>query len=291
MSSTLKRKFAVVGNPIAHSQSPLIHQHFAEQCGVDLSYTRELVENEPEAFHAFVDRFFQSGGKGLNVTVPFKEVAYNSCQVLSEGARRAGAVNTLSIDSKGQLSGDNTDGPGLLYHLQSLLQWPVEGSCVLLLGAGGASRGVILPLLAAKPRRLIVWNRTASKASNLVEAFQDEAERYEVQLDALTASELGDQPMTADIIINATSSGLANEVPAIPEACFSSSTQLYDMLYAKDRNSQTPFLEWGTSLGIKQRADGLGMLVSQAAYSFELWNGHFPDIKQTLSALSAKLQS
>ena len=277
-------RFAVVGNPIAHSKSPQIHQHFAEQFGIALHYDRALVAPDAQAFWDWVRQFFKEGGHGLNVTVPFKEIAFQGADVLTDVADAAGAVNTLYQDEcSQQLVGDNTDGRGLVYDLTQRLQWTLTGKRVLLLGAGGAARGVILPLMKEQPSDLVVWNRTSEKASTLVEQFRVRFPTQSQSVELRVADDKPDDPAPFDVIINATSSGLSNSVPAISSHWIAAHSEVYDMLYA---NEPTPFITYAHKQGCKRTADGLGMLVGQAAFSFEVWHKRFPDMEKTMRFMS-----
>jgi shikimate dehydrogenase len=267
-------QYAVFGNPIAHSKSPLIHQAFAEQCGEDLRYEKQLVP--VNGFKQALDDFCTQGGKGLNITVPFKEQAYQEAQSLSKRARQAGAVNTLIIHSNGEVEGDNTDGIGMVRDICENQGWEVEDQVVLILGAGGAVRGVLGPLLALRPRKVFICNRTLSKAQQLATAFAKEG-----NIEALAFDQL---PLHAvDLIINGTSASLAGEVPSIPTACVAAQTHCYDMMYSQEA---TAFLQWAKENGAGFLADGLGMLVEQAAEAFYLWRG----VKPATAALIKKLR-
>lgn len=266
-------QYAVIGNPIAHSKSPQIHAAFAAQTGQDLSYGRIL--GDPEGFEAEVQGFFASGGKGLNVTVPFKERACRIAQELSPRAESAGAANTLIGLGDGRLRADNTDGIGLVRDLRDNHGVVLAGSRILLLGAGGASRGVLRPLLEERPRSLLIANRTASRARDLA---ADAAALGPVRGCGLDG--LGEDSF--DIIINGTAAGLAGEVPPIPGHCLAAGGISYDMMYA---DQPTAFVLWGRDHGAAQALDGLGMLVEQAAASFFLWRGVRPDTAAVIRRL------
>lgn len=274
MSSEVKT-FAVFGNPIAHSKSPQIHTLFAHQTDIELSYDRVLAP--VEQFEQRLQAFFQKG-VGANVTTPFKERACNAMDALSERAGAAGAVNTIKKMSDGSLYGDNTDGIGLLSDLKqnNLIQ---TGFHVLLIGAGGAARGVIQPLLAYGCA-ITVANRTQSRAEALVEHFRDRG-----SIRAVALNELSDERF--DLIVNATSSGIAGDIPALPESMMSREVHCYDMFYA---SGLTPFLKWCTGLGVEQFADGLGMLVWQAAHAYELWHGVLPDAAAVIQQMKRELE-
>ena len=256
-------KYAVFGNPIAHSKSPQIHQWFAQQTGQQISYEKQRVELGD--FNRAADAFFAEGGKGLNITVPFKEEAYQYADDLTERARLAGAVNTLALTEQGVL-GDNTDGAGMVNDITQRLVWQIHNRNVLMVGAGGAVRGVLLPLLNERPALLTIVNRTVSKA----EALRDQFSPYG-NIVAKGFDQLADQSF--DLIINGTSTGLSGELPPIPASIFTKHSCVYDMVYA---DNNTPFLQWAADNSVLNIADGLGMLVGQAAESFYLWRAVRP---------------
>jgi shikimate dehydrogenase len=266
-------RYAVIGNPVAHSRSPLIHVAFARQTGQDMDYGRIL--GSPEDFAGDVRRFVAEGGRGLNVTVPFKEAAFAIADERSERAAAAGAVNTLTVLAAGRLAGDNTDGAGLVRDLCCNHRFMLEGARVLLLGAGGASRGVLRPLLAERPSLLVVANRTAAKAEQLA---ADPALGGAVEgcgLDALAGRQF-------DLVVNGTAAGLAGDVPEIPDDCLAAGGWTYDMMYGA---GPTAFVRWGLAHGAAKALDGLGMLVEQAAESFFVWRGVMPDTGPVIDAL------
>ena len=265
--------FAVFGNPIQHSKSPQIQACFAEQCHIDHPYGRILAP--VDEFITTLEAFLAAGGLGANVTVPFKEQAFARADILTERAALAGAVNTLKRLDDGRLLGDNTDGVGLVTDLERL-DLIRTGYRVLLVGAGGAARGVISPLLALDAR-ITITNRTLAKAQQLVEIFNG-ADKGSVR--ALAMDQLTGEPF--DLIINATSSGLKGEIPLLPESLLSPAVCCYDMFY---RQGLTPFLSWAVAQGVTRYADGLGMLVGQAAHSFLLWHGVLPDIAPVIARL------
>lgn len=264
-------RYAVIGNPVEHSKSPLIHAAFAKQTNQDLEYDRIL--GDPGDFAADVRRFIEQGGRGLNVTVPFKEQAFQLAMELSERARRAGAVNTLSF-SEGRITGDNTDGAGLVRDLGCNQHFNFNGARILLLGAGGASRGVLFPLLHENPAVVTIANRTASKAVDLAALAGDERV-HGCGLEALSGH-------TFDLIINGTAAGLQGEVPPIPDACLAAGGWTYDMMYAAE---PTAFVRWGQAHAAARALDGLGMLVEQAAESFYIWRGVMPDTGAVMEML------
>lgn len=268
--------YAVIGNPIAHSKSPLIHAAFARQTGQDLTYGRIL--GHPDGFADEVRRFFAEGGRGLNVTVPFKEQAWALVDERTPRAETAGAVNTLIPLSGGGLRGDNTDGVGLVRDLGINHGFPFADRRVLLLGAGGASRGVLRPLLETGLKDLVIANRTPAKALHLAAAA--------ARLGPVRGCGLSDLGAIVnggfDLIVNGTSAGLAGEVPALPGACLAPHGWVYDMLYG---DQPTPFCRWGASQRAAQVLDGLGMLVEQAAESFWLWRGLRPATAPVIALL------
>ena len=269
--------YVVFGNPIAHSKSPFIHQLFARQLQIIHPYGRVLAPLD--GFVNTLNAFFNEGGKGANVTVPFKEEAFSRADELTERAALAGAVNTLKRLDDGRLLGDNTDGIGLLSDLERLA-FIKPGFRVLLIGAGGASRGVLLPLLSLDCQVTIV-NRTFSRAHELAMLFAHTGSVRALEMDALEGNEF-------DLIINATSSGIDGKVPAIPAAQVNARTYCYDMFYQK---GSTPFLSWCQQHGAENCADGLGMLVAQAAHAFLLWHGILPEIAPVIQALQQELDA
>jgi len=258
-------RYAVIGNPIAHSKSPSIHAEFSRTTGQDIDYCR--IEAPLDAFAATVERFRASGGKGLNVTLPFKQEAFGLCARVSSRARLARAVNTLRFDDS---FGDNTDGIGLIRDLSQNLNLPLNGRIVLLLGAGGAAQGVAGALLESGIGRLVIANRTVPRAQALAKRFAGAAA---CGYRALEGERF-------DIIINATSAGLAHEAPPLPESLFGKAVLAYDMVYGRD----TPFLAAARKAGART-CDGLGMLVEQAAESFFLWRGMRPATRPVLAKL------
>jgi shikimate dehydrogenase len=271
----MKEAYAVFGNPIAHSKSPFIHQQFAEQLNIDHTYGRVLAPINN--FVNTLNTFFAEGGKGANITVPFKEEAFARADELTERASLGGAVNTLKRLEDGRLLGDNTDGIGLLSDLERLA-FIRPGSRILLIGAGGASRGVLLPLLSMDCAVAIV-NRTASRAEELAQIFSHTGSVQAVGFDELENN-------TFDLIINATSSGISGDIPAIPTSLINASVYCYDMFYQK---GNTPFLSWCALQGAKHCADGLGMLVGQAAHAVLLWHGVLPKTEPVIKQLQQEL--
>ena len=271
-------KYAVFGNPIDHSKSPDIHRQFAEQTGQFLSYEKQLVD--PQGFEAAADAFFAAGGKGLNITVPFKQDAYAYVARTTPRARRAGAVNTLSKEADGTILGDTTDGVGLVTDIKHNLGWQIRHKKVLILGAGGAVRGVLEPLLEEQPQHIIIANRTVDKALKLAKGFAEFGYLLGCGFDMLDEQQF-------DVIINGTSASLQGELPPLPDSLINAdgSTVCYDMLYGAE---PTPFMQWAAVRGAKV-SDGLGMLVGQAAESFALWRGVRPETAPVISRLRAKL--
>ncbi len=263
--------YAVFGNPIDHSKSPRIHALFASQTGIEHPYGRVLAP--VGTFEQTLTEFMRAGGKGANITMPFKERAFSLCKKLTERASVAGAVNTVRKEPDGTLLGDNTDGAGLLMDLQRL-DLISHRSRILLVGAGGAARGVILPLLAYGCQ-VVLTNRTFGRAEELVGFYQHVGDLSAVPMDQLAGLEF-------DLVINATTSGIHGDVPALPEGLIYAGINCYDMFY---QQGPTPFLQWCIRQGAERFADGLGMLVGQAAYSFLLWHGVLPNIDAVLAEL------
>ncbi len=266
-------RYAVMGNPIAHSKSPRIHTLFAAQTNQDLRYEAMLVE--PGHFPSAVRVFSAQGGKGLNITVPFKPEAFAIADTVSERARRAGVVNTLSIAADGGLAGDNTDGIGLVRDLTANLGLVLQGRRVLILGAGGAVAGILGPLLDERPERVVIANRTAHKAHDLARQFPDQGNVEGIGLDALAQRRF-------DLVLHGTAAGLSGDLPPLPDDLLEPGGACYDLFYA-DR--PTPFVAWGQMHGAALCADGLGMLVEQAAESFRIWRGVRPDTQKVIAAL------
>ena len=268
-------RFAVVGNPIAHSLSPRIHAAFAQQAGQTIDYRAELVD--PEVFESWVSDFFAQAGRGLNVTLPFKSRAYALAHAASERAHSAGAANFLTRDRDGQIFADNTDGKGLVTDMVVNAGWSLRDARVLILGAGGAVKGVISALLSEQPAAICVANRTASRAEAIAAAWA-----------ASDISVCGGGYETADamvwdVVINGTSTGLSGEMPALPPSTMlARECVCYDMAYG---TAAAPFLSWSRARGAQDARDGLGMLVEQAAESYFLWLGEYPDTQTVLSAL------
>ena len=269
-------RYVVFGNPIGHSKSPLIHRMFAEQTGEQLDYSTSLAPLDD--FSAFALGFFHEG-RGANVTVPFKEEAWRLADSLTKRAQRAGAVNTLSKLADGSLLGDNTDGAGLVRDLTVNAGFSLSGKRILLLGAGGAVRGALEPLLAEQPASVIIANRTVEKAEGLAELFAD--------LGPVSASGFDWLREPVDLIINATSASLSGDVPPIASSLIEpGQTFCYDMMYSQE---PTSFCRWATEHGAAVSMDGLGMLVEQAAEAFFLWRGVRPESAPVLAELRRQL--
>ncbi|MEA1063190.1 shikimate dehydrogenase [Apirhabdus apintestini] len=269
--------YAVFGNPIAHSKSPRIHQLFARQENLNYLYGRVLTPEDE--FINTINDFFGSGGEGANITVPFKEQAFLRADELTQRAELAGAVNTFKRLEDGRLLGDNTDGVGLLSDLERLC-FIKPTYRILLIGAGGASRGVLLPLLS-KGCCVTVVNRTFKRAEDLSTSFSHAGIINAVEFSDLTG-------MKFDLIINATSSGIFGEVPAIPSSIINSQVRCYDLFY---QAGKTPFLLWCESHGATRIADGLGMLVGQAAHAAKLWHDVLPEIEPVIEVLRQELSA
>jgi shikimate dehydrogenase len=269
--------YAVMGNPISHSKSPRIHAAFAQQTGQRITYT--AIQVDPGGFPQAVGNFFASGGKGLNVTVPFKQEAWALAVTRGAEAELAGAVNTLLLDSDGALVGRNTDGIGLVRDICDNHGGRIGGQRVLLIGAGGAARGVLEPLLAQKPSHIVIANRTPDRAHELAKIFAALGNIAGAGFDDLRGQ-------TFDLIINASAASLHGEVPPLPDDVLATNGWCYDMMYGAE---PTPFVRWGLAHGAAQSLDGLGMLVEQAAESFTLWRGVRPDTRPVLALLRGAL--
>ena len=269
-------RYCVLGNPVAHSRSPAIHARFAAQCGQDITYEAMLAPLD--GFAETVRRFIAGGGKGANVTVPFKEEAFRLCTRRSTRAERAGAVNTLAFVGD-EIFGDNTDGAGLVRDIEINLGLALPGKRILLLGAGGAARGVIAPLLVGRPAGLFIANRSADKAEALARQFADNG-----TVDAGNFAKIAG--LQFDIVINATSASLAGDSLPLPDGIFAPGSLAYDMMYGK---GETTFLARARAQGAGRLADGLGMLVEQAAEAFLVWRGMRPETAPVLAELRLQL--
>ena len=266
-------RYGVMGYPVSHSRSPVIHRLFAAQTGQELRY--ELLQVAPDKLETAVRQFQRTGGKGLNITVPHKSAVVKLCDHLSERAATAGAVNTLSFRD-GEIHGDNTDGIGLLRDLAINHGLSVEGSQILILGAGGATRGIVGPLLEMQPAILRIANRTIDKAENIVEDFSHVGAVSACRFDLVPVTEI------YDLVINATSAGFKGETPPYPAEAVSSDTFCYDLSYGL---TPTPFCEWAREQGASKSVMGWGMLVEQAAESFHVWRGIRPDTAPVLKQM------
>lgn len=273
-------QYAVIGHPISHSKSPWIHAEFAKQLNEEINYA--LIDSEPDEFVTTVQAFIDKGAKGLNVTVPFKQEAWAMAAELSKHAKLAGAVNTLSFNPDGTIRGDNTDGVGLVNDLTKNQGMTLSGKRVLILGAGGAVRGVLQPLLEQKVSQIHIVNRTVQKALGLVELFHE----YE-NISASSYDDLSDAGMF-DLIINGTASSLSGELPPLTKGILSDDCHAYDMMYAAKK---TVFEIWCLENGAGSVQNGLGMLVEQAAESFWIWRGVRPNTAPVLERLSQQLSS
>ncbi len=263
-------ELAVFGNPIGHSLSPSIHAQFAQQTGLKVNYAKILAPID--GFNQSVQQFIEKGANGFNVTVPFKLDAFNLATELTLNAKMAGAVNTIKIQ-KNKLIGENTDGLGLVNDLTQNLGLSLKGKKILILGAGGATQGIILPLLRQQPSQIMVANRTASKAEKLAHNFSQYGSVSGFGLDKIKS-----EPV--DLIINATSASLDGNMPEIASGCADNAI-CYDLMYGK----QTPFMDWAKNNNASIISDGLGMLVEQAASSFEFWTEKKPDTRSVIKKI------
>ncbi|UCH48587.1 MAG: shikimate dehydrogenase [Betaproteobacteria bacterium] len=270
-------QYVVIGNPVAHSQSPRIHAMFAAQTEQDISYEKRLAP--VDGFAESVRAFIAEGGKGANITLPFKLEAYELADEVSERARHARAANTLSFSGK-QVLADNTDGIGLVRDIELNLDFELKDKRVLLMGAGGAARGVLLPLLEAGPTRLTIANRTVERAIQLAQSAQHQPAAVRTDVSACGFDDLSGQRF--ELVINATSSSLSDELPPLPDELFAAEALAYDMMYGK---GLTSFLAYAEAKNVERLADGLGMLVEQAAESFLIWRGVRPDTQPVMLAL------
>ena len=268
-------RYAVIGNPISHSKSPLIHAAFAHQTHQAIRYDALL--SPLDSFQATVRHFQEQGGKGLNITVPFKLEAYQLATRLTDRAASAQAANTLKFDQQ-EILGDNTDGAGLVRDIERNLGIPFANKRILLMGAGGAARGVILPMLQQQPSLLAIANRTPEKARALEQLFSAHGQLMTSDYATLRTQQF-------DIIINATSASLNDALPELPPELFEGTMLVYDMMYGPDL---TRFLKYAQQHGAQRLADGLGMLVEQAAESFFIWRGIRPQTHPVISMLQSR---
>ncbi len=257
--------YCVMGNPVAHSKSPQIHAAFAEQTRQEIFYQAILVDEGK--FKDAIKEFQRQGGKGLNITVPFKPDAWEASDQMSRRAERAAAVNTISFNDEGKIAGDNSDGIGLIRDLTINHKLSIKDKNILILGAGGAARGILDPLFDEQADRVVIANRTVSRAEKLVDIFSDRGDISACGFDELVNSNF-------DIVINATSASLQGDVPPLPEGLVNKNTCCYDMMYSA---ADTPFVAWAKAHGAGIALDGLGMLVEQAAESFFIWRGVRPE--------------
>ncbi|MEE8306784.1 MAG: shikimate dehydrogenase [Gammaproteobacteria bacterium] len=264
-------RYGVVGHPVDHSRSPAIHRLFARQTGIEISY--ELIDAPPESLEIAVRGFAAAGGKGLNITVPHKQAALKLCNSVGEAAQTAGAANTLSLTASGDIRGDNTDGIGLIRDLQHNRKLEVAGKRILVLGAGGAARGIVGPLVAEAPGELRLANRSRGRAEALAANWDS--------IVPCTFDELASEA-PFDLVFNATSAGLKGDTPPFPTNIVDSTSTAYDLVYSlKD----TPFVTWAKSAGARRAVQGWGMLVEQAAESFNIWHGKRPNTRAILTQL------
>jgi len=285
MNSTANKNiadcYAVFGNPISHSKSPVLQMAFAQQTQQHIVYTAELIGvNE---FKQQADKFFSNNGKGLNVTVPFKLAAFNYADQLTSRAQKAGAVNTL-IKKDNSIIGDNTDGIGLVTDILENLAWTLKDKNILVLGAGGAVRGIIEPLILTQAKQIVIANRTVEKAHQLVNLFCDTATKNSIEILASHFTELDGKNF--DIIINGTSTSLQGKLPDLPDHLTHKDSACYDMMYSKE---STVFMQWAQQQGVQHIADGLGMLVCQGAESFFAWRNIKPETKTVINSLRQQL--
>jgi shikimate dehydrogenase len=268
--------YGVVGHPVAHSWSPFIHGLFARETGQSMTY--RLYDFTPEEFEPRVRELFAQGGRGLNITVPHKLAAAGIATQLTPRAAHAGAVNTLAMQKDGTILGDNTDGAGLVRDLCDNLGLVIIRRRILIVGAGGAARGVMAPLLALEPNEIVIANRTAERAESLAKAF---AKLGSVQ--GVGIGDIGGGPF--DLVINATSASLTNDLPPVTDTIIGPETVCYDMAYGK---TDTPFVQWSLNNGCARAVQGWGMLVEQAAESFRVWRGIKPGTAAVLTALKER---
>jgi shikimate dehydrogenase len=265
--------YAVFGNPIEHSKSPDIHAAFAKSTGENIIYKKQKINIG--FFDRAASEFFKSGGKGLNITVPFKLDAYNFSEKITRRAKIAGAVNTLSLRNDGKIVGDTTDGIGISHDIINNLGWEINGKKVLILGAGGAVRGILQPILELLPQHLVIANRTIKKAEALSENFAEMGHIVGCDFEMLSGQKF-------DVVINGTSATLTNKILSLPNGLFKKNAVCYDMAYGTEHSA---FLEWAKKNGALEISDGLGMLVEQAAESFYIWRGIRPDTAKVISML------
>jgi len=267
-------RLAVIGNPVAHSRSPEIHEMFAQQAGLDIRYERILAA--PDAFLASVQAFVDAGGAGFNVTLPFKHEAFRLADETSRAAKDSETVNTMTVLEAARLKGDNTDGVGLIRDIEANLGWPVKGARILVLGAGGAVSGVLPAILEAGPGQIDIYNRTHARALAL------EA-RFGGRVRAVDAAAL-EGPY--ELVVSGTSAGLSGAAIELPQGIVGGSSRCYDMIYAAET---TAFIRWAMANGCRECSDGLGMLVEQAAAAFDIWFGFKPETRVVIDQLRGRL--
>jgi shikimate dehydrogenase len=275
--------YAVFGNPISHSKSPQIHSLFAEQKGISLSY--QAIEVPVGRFDEYVRSFAEQKGKGLNITVPFKGDAFSLCDSLTERARISGSVNTIWFDEQNKILGDTTDGKGLINDLISNNGLELNEQTILILGAGGSVRAILEPLCFNKPDKIVIANRTVSKAEQLAKTFAHLGNIQACSYANLSEDPYNDQAF--DLIINGTSLSLSGKLPMIPKSTISNTTCCYDLMYS---DTETIFMKWASAQGALKVMDGLGMLVEQAAESFNIWHGVMPDTAPVIQLLRDSIQ-
>ena len=266
--------YCVMGNPVTHSKSPKIHAAFAEQTGQKIFYQGIFVDKG--RFKDAIKEFQDQGGKGLNITVPFKGDAWEVSDQMSHRAKRAVAVNTISFNDEGKITGDNTDGIGLIRDLTTNHKLSIKDKNILMLGAGGAVRGIMDPLFDELPNKIVIANRTASRAEKLIDTFSGRGDVSVCGFDELAGGNF-------DIIINGTSSSLQGDIPRLPESLINKNTCCYDLMYSE---TDTPFVAWAKVHGAGMALDGLGMLVEQAAESFFIWRGVRPETSKVIQMLN-----
>ncbi len=268
-------RYAVIGNPVSHTKSPALHLAFARQCTQDIDYG--MILSPLNGFTDAVRQFQRDGGKGLNITVPFKLEAFEMADELTPRAQAAGAVNMFTFRDDGSILGDNTDGYGIIRDITANLGCSLAGKRVLLLGAGGAARGTLLPLLGEKPSAVVIANRTEAKAIDLAQKFRAYAPGS-----ALSGGSFSGVAGAFDVVINGTSASLTDQAPPLPDACWAGAALAYDMFYQQE---PTAFMRAAGAAGVKRVSDGLGMVVEQGAESFFLWRGVRPETAPVIAAL------
>ncbi|MFV1997864.1 MAG: shikimate dehydrogenase [Acidiferrobacterales bacterium] len=274
-----RKFFAVFGNPVGHSKSPQIHTMFAQQFGFDIEY--RVIEAPLDGFSEAISTFRDEGASGCNITVPFKQEAWQLADSRSGRAEMAGAVNTFRFEDDGTIFGDNTDGVGLLRDLTLNLDTTLFQKRVLVVGAGGAARGILGPLIEQAPRTLVLANRTLDKAVELAKIFSTIGPIEPCGLNELKGQQF-------ELVINGTAASLSGEVPPLPDTIFSDDALAYDLMYA---SQPTAFMQWAKTRSVAHISDGLGMLVEQAAESFALWLGERPETKAVVRTLREPLKS